>query len=94
MDFYVNENLKKNTTYFNKEKKLILNKNFFQQPHEVIFRAFSDSIKLIGKKHYSVRGKKLDKIINDVDSHPSLKTTLGGCIIEKMNQTVIISKEH
>ena len=72
VDFYVNENLKKNTTYSNKERKLILNKNFFQQPHEVIFRAFSDSIKLIGKKHYSVRGKKLDKIINDVDSHPSL----------------------
>ena len=94
VDFYVNENLKKNTTYSNKERKLILNKNFFQQPHEVIFRAFSDYIKLIGKKHYSVRGKKLDKIINDVDSHPSLKTTLGGCIIEKMNQTVIISKEH
>ena len=65
MDFYVNENLKKNTTYSNKEKKLILNKNFFQQPHEVIFRSFSDSIKLIGKKHYSVRGKKLDKIINN-----------------------------
>ena len=94
VDFYVNENLKKNTTYSNKERKLILNKNFFQQPHEVIFRSFSDSIKLIGKKHYSVRGKKLDKIINDVDSHQSIKTTLGGCIIEKMNQTVIISKEH
>ena len=94
VDFYVNENLKENTTYSNKEKKLIINKNFFQQPHEVIFRAFSDSIKLIGKKHYSVRGKKLDKIIYNIDNHQSLKTTLGGCIIEKMNQTVIISKEH
>ena len=31
--------------------------------HEVVFRAFSDSIKTIGKNYYSVRGKKLDKII-------------------------------
>ena len=73
---------------------VILNKIFFEQPYEVIFRAFSDSIKLIGKKYYSVRGKKLDKIISDIEKNEKLIATLGGCIIEKVNQTVIISKEH
>ena len=73
---------------------MILNKFFFHQPYEVIFRALSESIKLIGKKYYSPRGKKLDKIINDIQNNRSFRATLGGCIIEKVNETVIILKEH
>ena len=73
---------------------MILNKFFFYQPYEVIFRALSESIKLIGKKYYSARGKKLDKIIKDIENNQSFRATLGGCIIEKVNETVIISKEH
>ena len=94
VSFYVNENLKKNTFFSKKKNTLILNKFFFTQPYEVIFRALSESLKLVGKKYYSVRGKKLDKIINDIKNNPSLRSTLGGCIIEKVNETVIISKEY
>ena len=94
VNFYVEENLKKNTFYSNKDNKFILNKMFFEQPYEIIFRAFSESIKLVGKRYYSVRGKKLDKIIRDIENNRFLRATLGGCIIEKLNQTVIISKEH
>ena len=92
--FYVEENLKKNTFYSDKDNKFILNKIFFEQPNEIIFRAFSESIKLVGKRYYPVRGKKLDKIIKDIENNRFLRATLGGCIIEKLNQTVIISKEH
>ena len=35
----------------------------FNQPYEVAFSSLSESIRLIGKKYYSVRGKKIDKII-------------------------------
>ena len=94
VDFYVNENLKKNTSLINDRKKLILNKNFFKHPYEVIFRGLSESIQLIGKKYYYVRGKKLDKVINNIEKNDSFRVTLGGCIIEKVSQTVIISKEH
>ena len=94
VNFYVSENLKKNTFFSDRSNKLILNKIFFNQPYEVIFRAFSESIKLIGKKYYSARGKKLDKIIKDIENNQSFRATLGGCIIEKVNETVIISKEH
>ena len=72
---------------------MILNDRFFLQPYEVVFRSLSDSIKLIGQMYYSVRGKKLDKIIKDMGNNKSFRATLGGCIIEKVNQTVIISKE-
>jgi len=94
VDFYVQENLKKNTFFSVKKNNLILNKNFFEQPYEVIFRSFSDSLKIIGKKYNSVRGKKLDKIINQIEKNHLNKATLGGCIVEKVNQSVIISKEH
>ena len=94
VNFYVKENLKKNTSFFAKSNKLILNELFFKQPYEVLFRAFSDSIKLIGKKYYSSRGKKLDKILKDLKNNQNLKATLGGCIIEKVKHSVIISKEH
>ena len=93
INFYIEENLKKNTFFSPIKGKLILNKNFFKQPYEVTFRAFSDSIKLVGKKYYSARGKKLDKIINDIKKNKLYKGTLGGCIIEKVDQTVILSKE-
>ena len=41
-----------------------------------------------------MRGKKLDKVIKDIENKRLLRVTLGGCIIEKVNQTVIISKEY
>ena len=94
VDFYVNKNLQKNSSYFKKNNRLIFNRKFFQQPYEVKFRAFSDSIKLIGKNYYSVRGKKLDRIIDKIENEKFFRVTLGGCIIEKVNQTVIISKEN
>ena len=94
VNFYVKENLKKNTCHFNTTNKLIVNELFFKQPHEVIFRSLSEAIKLIGKKYYAVRGKKLDKIIEDLKKNQSFKATLGGCIIEKVVHSVIISKER
>ena len=92
--FYVDKNLKKNTFFSKKKNQILFAKKFFVQPYEVIFRSFSDSINLIGKRYYPVRGKKLDKIINDIKKKQSFRATLGGCIIEKVNQTVIISKEY
>ena len=84
-----------NNSFFSKKsKRLILNEEFFIQPYEVIFRSLIESIKLIGKKYYSVRGKKLDKIMKDIENKQLSKATLGGCIIENVNQTVVISKER
>ena len=94
VNFYVKRNIEKNTFFSKKNKQLIIKKNFFKQPYEVIFRALSESIKSVSKNYYLVRGKKIDKIISDIDNNQSFVATLGGCIIEKVNQTVIISKEH
>ena len=66
---------------------------FFFQPQEVIFRAFSELLSLIGEKYYSVRGKKIEKIIQEIENNRLKRATLGGCIIEKVNQSIIICKE-
>ena len=91
--FYNKKNLEKNT-FFSKDKKIVLlKKEFFYQSQEVVFRSFSEIIKFIGKKYYPTRGKKIDKIIQLIKSNSSIKITLGGCIVKKVNETVIISKE-
>jgi len=94
VDFYVRENLNKNTHYLRNENKLILNKDFFLQPYEIVFRCLSNAIKMIGGKYYSVRGKKTENLIHKLQNNQAFRVTLGGCIVEKINQTVIIYEEY
>ena len=91
--FYTTKNLNENVTIFQKKENAILKKNFFFQSEEVVFRSFVEVIKIVGKKYYPVRGKKIDKIIDLIKSKSSFKVTLGGCVIKKVNETVILSKE-
>ena len=91
--FFVKENLKKNTCFSSKNKNIIISENFFHQPNEVIFRSLSDVLQIVGKKHTPARGKKIEKIIGQIGNNRFFRATLAGCIIEKVSQTVIISKE-
>ena len=93
VNFYTRENIKKNSFFLYKKNKLILSEEFFNHPYEIVFRALSESIKLIGKKYYLVRGRKLDKILKDIKNNSLTKSTLGGCVLEKVNETLIITKE-
>ncbi len=94
--FYVAKNLKDNSYIYKDKNKIILNEEFFNQPHEITFRSLTEIIKFVGKNYYSVRGKKVDNIIDKLkgDSTISLKLTLGNCIIYKVHQTIIVLKEH
>ena len=76
-----------------KKQKVILKESFLSQSDEVLFRSFIELIQIIGKKYYPVRGKKIDNIIQLTHIKSSFKVTLGGCIIKKVNETVILSKE-
>ena len=91
--FYVKRNLSENLTFFEKKQKIILKERFLFQSDEVLFRSFVELIKMIGKKYHPVRGKKIDKIIQLINSKPSFKVTLGGCVVKKVNGTIILSKE-
>ena len=91
--FYVNKNIRKNTTFFLKKNIFILNKNFFDQSHEVIFRSLTKIIQIIGKKNYPIRGKSLSGLVKKINYDSFTKTTLGHCFIEKVNKSILISKE-
>jgi len=93
IEFYIKKNLEDNLTTLTQKNNIILKENFFSQSNEVVFRSLSVVIKIVGKKHYAVRGKKIEKVINLIRNKSSFKVTLGGCIIKKVNETVILSKE-
>ena len=92
--YFVKKNLKDNSTIINENKSIILRKNFFYQPEEVVFRSLTKVLRMVGKNYYSARGKKIDRLINQIKIENSFKITLGKCIIKKVNNTIIVSKEH
>ena len=93
IEFYTKKNLRDNVTILRQKNNFILKENFFSQSNEVVFRSLTEVIKIVGKKYYAVRGKKIDKVIDLINTKSSFKVTLGGCIIKKVNETVILSKE-
>ena len=92
--YFVEKNLKDNSTISNINNSIILNKNFLYQPQEVVFRSLTEVLKTVGKKYYSSRGKKIHNLIEQIKKDNYFKTTLGNCIIKRVNNTIIVSKEH
>ena len=92
--FYVDRNLKKNVVFLNKKNIYILSNNFFDQSHEIIFRSLSSLIQKLGKKYYPVRGKSINELIKRINKKSFTKVTLGGCYVERVNETILISQEN
>jgi tRNA(Ile)-lysidine synthase len=92
--FYVDQNMKSNCFLHKDIKKFVLNENFFNQPYEIVFRSFSDCLKIIGNKYNFSRGKKIDFILSKIKKNTLRKETLAGCVIKRVNQTIIITKEY
>ncbi len=93
MYFYVKKNIEENAKYIEKKNAYILNKFFFVQPNEIIFRSISLVLKKISGNYYSPRGKSILESILKINSEKFHKFTLGGCYIEKMHETILITKE-
>ena len=91
--FYVDKNLKKNVVFLKRKNIYILNYNFFDQSHEIIFRSLTKLIQKLGKKYYPVRGKSINELIKRINKKSFTKVTLGGCFVERINETILISQE-
>jgi len=91
--FYVNKNLEKNSVFLKDNNSYVLNHSFFDQSHEIIFRSLTIIIQKLGKKYYPVRGKSINKLIKGIETKSFSKVTLGGCFIDRINNTILISLE-
>ncbi len=96
INFYIEKNLRENSFFNKKKNQVILAKEFFKQPHEIIFRSLTNIIKHVGNKYYSPRGKKVVRLISILKNENNIyfKLTLGNCIIYKVNNSVIVAKEQ
>jgi len=91
--FYVDRNLEKNLVFLKKKNIYILNHDFFDQSHEIIFRSLTQIIQKLGKKYYPARGKSINELIKKISKKSFTKVTLGGCFIERVNETILIYLE-
>jgi len=87
----VDKNISENVNF--QKNKYLINFLFFLYPNEIVFRSLSVLIKKISKKDYPPRGKKLSKLIKELKTINQFKTTLGGTIIEKIQNSVVLTQE-
>jgi len=91
--FYVDKNIEKNSVFLKRKNIYILSHDFFDQSHEIIFRSLTKIIQKLGKKNYPVRGKSVNELIKGISEKTFTKVTLGGCFVERVKETVLISRE-
>ena len=93
INYIVHNNLKINVKAINKNTQFILSENFFKNPSEIVFRSMGKILKKMSKKYYPPRGKSVVNLIESIQEQKFKKMTLYGCVIEKVNNSVIIYKE-
>jgi len=92
LDQYFNK-IYKNTV--NKKNNIIIInlKNFNKINQEMKMRVFKKAIKDLTKAYYSTRSKKIFNLIDKIKVKKNAKLTLGGCIIYREKNHIILKKE-
>ena len=93
LNFYKNKALHKHVSFLSENKCFISKQIFNEESGEIIFKSFSDILSLVSGTYYPPRSKKVLNLINRLKKTKFKKSTLGGCVIEKNNDIVSISKE-
>ncbi len=96
IEFFVQKNISENS-YISLSKnnnRALLNSIFFSSTDEIILRSFTKILQNISGRYFPARGKGVSRIINKIKQKSLTKTTIGGCVIEKIENSVVISKEN
>jgi len=94
LNYYKSKALYKHVSFLSKGKCSVNRKIFTEEADEIVFKSFSDILSLISGSYYPPRSKKVINLIHRIRKDGFTKSTLGGCIIEKKDVFVLISKEH
>ena len=69
-------------------------KTFLSENEDIQLKIFSNSLKHISKNYYPPRAKKVLNLISRIKTEKEIKATLGGCIINKRQNNLVIYKEE
>tara|TARA_A100001011_G_scaffold232613_1_gene240598 strand:+ start:14735 stop:15754 length:1020 start_codon:yes stop_codon:yes gene_type:complete len=84
----------KQTCVKTKKKQTLINlKNLFLEPDEIKLKVLGNEIKTFSKSYYPPRSKKVMNLINEIEFKTRNKFTLGGCLLKKVGNLLIITKE-
>ena len=97
IEYFVQKNISENSSISllkNNNGKAFLSSEFFSNADEIILRSFTKILQDISGRYFPARGKGVSRIINQIRQKSLTKTTIGGCVIEKIQNSVVISREN
>ena len=93
LNFYKKKALHNYVNFLSKDNCIINPKLFAEEANEVIFKLISDVLSLVAGSYYPPRSKKILSLIDRIKIKKFKKCTLGGCMIEKENGFISITRE-
>ena len=76
-----------------KNETVVYLNDFLLENGEIQLKVLSNCIKNVSRNYYPPRAKKIVNLLNKVKFDKRLKVTLGGCIIHKTHNNLVICKE-
>jgi tRNA(Ile)-lysidine synthase len=93
LNFYIQDIEKKCLT--KKKYTILVNlKILLLENKDIQLKILSNCLKYISKNYYPPRAKKVLNLISEIKANKEMKVTLGGCIIHKRQNNLIIFKEE
>tara|TARA_B110000027_G_scaffold134192_1_gene165468 strand:- start:2968 stop:3987 length:1020 start_codon:yes stop_codon:yes gene_type:complete len=84
----------KKSCVIKKKENFFINLDYFSlENNEIQLKIFSNCIKDISKNYYPPRAKKALNLLNKIRYNVKFKATLGGCIIQRNSNNLVICKE-
>ena len=78
-----------------KKKKIVISlRSLSTESEEIKLKIISNCITKISKNYYPPRAKKVLNLLNGIKLDKKIKSTLGGCVIHKIQNNLVIYKEE